>query len=140
MEGKKKAFIGKRLMVLAMMFLVMGIYFVSSDIVETFEKEKVSATISDVVRNEYRSEPKRGHYVYVDYTFEGKEYKHVYIGSFSYPSLSVGSKGEECFVYVDRNNPENIGFANFYSIVFFPIAIAFGVIGYRLMDSSRKEE
>lgn len=84
---------------------------------------KISTRISDV--NRYVDDEGEVKYnVYVDYTFEGKEYEDVKLGSYS----SRMEEGQVKYVFCNKNNPRKI-VSNKNSLFIAPIALmAFGLI------------
>ena len=127
--------LGKHILQLALAFGAICIFAIVSSLTAVSGKEKVEATISDYERNEYRSDRKRGYYVYVDYTYDGVTYEDVKLGTFKYPQITFGEEGSDCTVYINKSNPTNPEHLNNIAIFALPVIIIVGIIGYRMKES-----
>ncbi len=127
--------LGKHILQLALAFGAICIFAIVSSFTAVSGKEKVEATISDYERNEYRSDRKRGYYVYVDYTYDGVTYEDVKLGTFKYPQVTFGKEGSDCTVYIDKNKPNKPEHLNMIAVYALPVIIIVGIVGYRMKES-----
>ncbi len=87
--------------------------------------ELISCTVADI-ESEIDGNGSVSYRVYVDYTYKGREYKHIELNQYS----DSMNRGKEIEVYVDKDDPENVKAKSFVlvlPIVFMLIGAAFGI-------------
>lgn len=128
--------LGKHLLELAILLIALCTYFSVANLVSIKGREKTEATVSEIVRNEYRRSSRRSGYdVYVDYTYDGVIYQNIKLGKYKSPFIMFGDEGSDCTIYIDKNDPTDIEHLNIFPFIGLPITIIMGVVGYRMKKS-----
>lgn len=118
--------------VVCLLFVAVAVFMFHENATFDGKYEKITAKITDI--DTYRRKGKTRHRAYVSYEYEGEQYNHVSIGSYS----SSTGLGKYIDVYIDPNDPDETK-SKPSGVIVFVMLLSGGFIGFwgvRLLSNS----